>query len=557
MPQMVWSATPQGVFNYFNVRMLEGTGLTLQQAIEGAFWLAVHPDDRAACKLKWDHSLSTGEPHEIEYRLQMANGTYCYMLRRVVAIWDAAGEIELWLATCTDISEIVAARQAKAMSFEQLEIMVAERTRDLEQSQAKLARSARLQALGQLVAGIAHDFNNVLHGVQGCSELIHRHAESPEKVRHYAGHISVATQRGSSITGRMLAFSRQSPLMQEAVDVGVLFDSLRDTLSSVLGTGIAIKTLNPDGSLALLADRGQLETVLVNLGTNARDAMSMTGTLEYTAALEIVDAQQTALPVDLTPGRYVRVSVRDTGTGMDAQTLARATEPFFTTKPVGSGTGLGLAMAHGFAEQSGGGLHIDSVLGVGTTIQMWFQEAQTDATPQIEEEFIFSRPSKADPHRVVLVDDDPIVLTMMQDQLSEAGYDVVAFENGTLALAHLRADKEVDGLISDFSMPTIDGMSLIREAQQIRPGLPAVLCTGFVNAAEVMKLNADSGIFRLIYKPASAAQIIKAFQTLLGSASEASCVALEPKRSPLGEICRPDDTRTMHSVAVSGRVVSC
>ena len=515
MPHMVWSATPQGVFRYFNVRMLAATGLSLQQANDGAFWLAVHPDDRESCKSKWERSLSTGEPHEIEYRLRMADGTYCYMLRRVVAVLDAAGQIEQWLATCTDISEIVAARHAQAMSLEQLEIMVVERTRDLEQTQAKLARSARLQALGQLVAGIAHDFNNVLHGVRGCADLIHKYADVPEKVRHYTGRISAATERGSFVTSRMLSFSRQSPLVQEAVDVSLLFDSLRDLLSSILGSGIEVNTVTPNGGIALLADRGQLETVLVNLGTNARDAMSLTGKLEYSACVQVVSEMQKDLPVDLAAGRYVRLSVTDSGTGMDAETLARATEPFFTTKTVGSGTGLGLAMAHGFAEQSGGGLHIESVVGHGTTIHMWFQAADTGDDRQIEPEAVLEHPPGTAPRRVVLVDDDPIVLTMMQDQLLDAGYDVVAFRNGALALDHLREDLRVDGLISDLSMPVIDGVSWIQQAQQIRPALPAILCTGFVNATEIVKLTAETGTFRLIYKPSSAAKIMSEFETLM------------------------------------------
>ncbi len=244
------------------------------------------------------------------------------------------------------------------------------------QALARLAHAQRMEALGQLAGGVAHDFNNILQVVQGAGRMIERQPEDAENVRRLALMMSESAGRGANITRRLLTFARRADLQNEPVDAGALFSSMRDILAHTLGSGVTVRTHVGAGLPLALADRQQLETVLINLGTNARDAMDGDGELDFSAEEEIVGPDELGdHPAHLKPGAYVRFSVSDTGGGMPPEVAARACEPFFTTKPEGKGTGLGLAMAQGFAEQSGGALKIESEPGRGTTIHLWLPVA--------------------------------------------------------------------------------------------------------------------------------------------------------------------------------------
>ncbi len=247
--------------------------------------------------------------------------------------------------------------------------------RDLE---AQLAQAQKMQALGELAGGIAHDINNVLQAVSSALALIARRPDQPVSVSRFAALGSTAAERGAAITRRLLLFARRADLSAEPIDVAGLLTELSEVLAHTLGSAVAVVVEDACDVPPLLADKSQLETVLVNLATNARDAMPDGGRLTLSAGVEQV-GPDASHPASLSPGRYVRLAVRDTGTGMDPATLARVTEPFFTTKPAGKGTGLGLAMARGFAEQSGGALAIDSAPGRGTTVALWLPQAEPEA----------------------------------------------------------------------------------------------------------------------------------------------------------------------------------
>jgi signal transduction histidine kinase len=256
---------------------------------------------------------------------------------------------------------------------ETLETRVRQEVAARQAAQARLGHAQRMQALGQLAGGIAHDFNNVLQAISGGMRLIERRLGDPHSVERLIAQINEAADRGAAVTGRLLAFARHEELRAERIDAAVLLAELRDTLTHTIGAGIAVRIEAADDLPPLLADKHQLETVLVNLATNARDAMAGEGTLTLAAAPD----QAAEASAHLAPGDYLRISVTDTGAGMDQATLARVTEPFFTTKAAGLGTGLGLAMARGFAEQSGGGMLIASELGRGTTVTLWLPRAAT------------------------------------------------------------------------------------------------------------------------------------------------------------------------------------
>ena len=277
----------------------------------------------------------------------------------------------------------------------------------------------------------------------------------------------------------------------EQIDAAELLDSVREVFAHTLGPAIRVLAEVPAGLPPLSADRGQLETALVNLGTNARDAMPGGGILTLSA--EAVRDH----PAAPAPGDYVRISVTDTGIGMAAATLARAREPFFTTKPPGEGTGLGLSMVGDFCEQSGGAMTIDTAPGTGTTVSLWLRSAMPETAPGPGKA---SDAVRADPGgaHVLLVDDDSAVREILADHLEESGFAVLTAASGVEALALIEGGERVDVLVCDLSMPKLNGVETIRQARALRPDLPCLLLTGYVG--ERAALSAE-GAFSVIRKP--------------------------------------------------------
>ncbi|TCZ66641.1 response regulator [Roseicella aquatilis] len=412
-----------------------------------------------------------------------------------------------------------------------LEARVAERTRALREANARLEAEAqerrnaeaallqaqKLQAVGQLAGGIAHDFNNVLQAVLGGVALIGKRAQDPAAVARLTGMVEEAAQRGQSITRRLLAFSRREELRADRLDVGALLTGLREVLDATLGPGITVVVQAPEGLSPVLADRGQFETVLVNLATNARDAMAQGGCLTLSAEPVTVPP---GVAGDLPPGDYIRLTVADTGSGMDPAVLARAGEPFFTTKPAGQGTGLGLAMARSFAEGSGGCMVIESAPGRGTRIALVLP-ALREAAP--------ASPAAAPPGmvtprhaRVLLVDDEPVVREVLAGQLADAGYQVAEAASGAEALEHLDQGLCCDLLVSDLAMPGMDGVTLIREARRRRRGLPAILLTGYAGDAAALAVGQQvDGGFTLLRKPVTGARLLDQVAAVLGAQAPA------------------------------------
>jgi PAS domain S-box-containing protein len=325
-------------------------------AIGGPDWqaldAAIHPEDRAAYEAAWNGVVSgKDEGWSVETRIRRPDGSWC---------WDWCHGVVL---------------EREAGSGRPLRLVgILQDVSEPRRLQAELRQGQKLQALGELAGGMAHDFNNVLQAVAGATRMIERAAEDPAVVRRRAGILHAAVDRGSAITGRLLAFARRGEAHREVLAPEPLLAELRDILAATLGARIAVELRAAPGLPPLRADRAQLLTVLLNLATNARDAMPQGGTLTLSA--EPVDrAPGQGGPPGLAPGAYLRLSVRDTGAGMDAATLARVTEPFFTTKPPGQGTGLGLSLARQFAEQAGGTLEIVSAPGEGTTVTLWLPQS--------------------------------------------------------------------------------------------------------------------------------------------------------------------------------------
>ncbi|CAN7435470.1 response regulator [Phenylobacterium sp. LjRoot219] len=381
-----------------------------------------------------------------------------------------------------------------------------------EQAQAQSAHAERMTALGQLAGGIAHDFNNILQVVSGGAARIDRDPGNREGVVRDAQRIQDAVERGSAISRRLLAFARRDALNHEAVDAAALLTDVGDLLAHTIGPSINVHIDVARTPGRCMADRRQLETVILNLATNARDAMPKGGDLTVSAAGMVLDHD--CEHPRLKAGAYVRIAVADTGTGIGAETLSRVAEPFFTTKPKGKGTGLGLSMAKGFAEQSGGAFAIASELGRGTTVTLWLPQADANLAPPPTDSTRES--AAAVGRRVLMVDDDELVREMLMASLEDAGFVILEAEDAANALALLDQGAEVDALLTDFSMPGMDGLDLIREVHARKPDLPAILLTGHVGEVAAQAVHRQrSDRFTLLQKPMKPAQIAERLAALI------------------------------------------
>ncbi|HWU95976.1 MAG TPA: PAS domain S-box protein [Sphingomonas sp.] len=343
----------------------------------------------------------------------------------------------------------------------------------LEQAQEAFFQSQKMEAIGKLTGGVAHDFNNLLAAIVGSLDLARRKMADGADISRFIDNAMKAAERGATLTQRMLAFARKQELALETVDPVALVRGMAELLQRTIGGGVRIDTEFPLVVPHVHADPAQLELGLINLAVNARDAMPEGGRIVIAAREERV-----APGGGLAPGTYVCLSVTDNGQGMDTETLARATEPFYTTKGVGKGTGLGLSMVHGFAEQCGGKLTLRSQLGEGTTAELWLPVSDADAIGK-GAEAATEQPAVAMDQLVVLaVDDDALVLTNTAAMLEDAGHRVLLASSGKAAL-QLLGEGHVDILITDFAMPDMNGAQLAEAAQAGWPGLPILLVSGY------------------------------------------------------------------------------
>jgi len=355
-----------------------------------------------------------------------------------------------------------------------------EAQRALEKTRESLFQSQKMEALGRLTGGIAHDFNNLLMVVMGSLEVVRRRVPQEPKVLTLLDNAIQGAQRGATLTQRMLAFARSQKLVEELVDAQELVRGMAEMLQRALGPQMRIEVRFPLSLRPILADSNQLEMALLNLVVNARDAMADDGQI-------IISAREVRLAADdgaLQAGSYICLSVTDNGQGMDAQTLSHAREPFFTTKGVGKGTGLGLSMVHGFAEQSGGRLALESVVGQGTTAEIWLPVAQGDILDDVVDVEPLPPVTASRALRVLVVDDDPLVLVSTAAMLEDLGHSAVQAESALDALARLSDGEAVDLVLTDLAMPDLSGADLARRIKQRWPGLPVLLASGYADKLE-------------------------------------------------------------------------
>jgi PAS domain S-box-containing protein len=336
-----------------------------------------------------------------------------------------------------------------------------------------LRQSQKMEAMGQLTGGVAHDFNNLLTPIVGALDMLQRKGLGGEREQRLIAGAAQSAERAKVLVQRLLAFARRQPLQAVAVDVAKLIRGMADLVASTTGPQILVEVQVSGDPPAALGDPNQLEMALLNLAVNARDAMPNGGTLRITAAAQVISA---GFRAGLRAGQYVCVSVADTGKGMDEATLARAVEPFFSTKGVGKGTGLGLSMVHGLASQLGGALTIDSKLGRGTIIELWLP--QTEKAPEAAASTRDLEPITAR-GTALLIDDEELVRLSTADMLSDIGFRVIEVASAEEALAIIDGGTYIDLIVTDHLMPGMSGTDLSRHLRSQRPKLPVLIVSGY------------------------------------------------------------------------------
>ncbi len=418
---------------------------------------------------------------------------------------------------------------------EELEQRVQERTAELaaanrqllaqiderERVEATLRRMQRLEAVGQLTSGVAHDFNNLLTVVLGNLGFLEKSLAAlgiDGKISQRLSYMRSAAERGAKLTHQLLSFSRRQRLEPKTVDLNDCLSNMRDLLQSTMGGTIAFETDLATDLWTASVDPTQLELAVLNLAINARDAMEVGGTLTVTTRNARLGPP--SAPEEPPAGEYVEVCVTDTGTGMTDETRAKALEPFYTTKEIGKGSGLGLSQVLGFAQQSGGGIRISSQFGQGTTIHIYLPKA--DSKPETVE----ARAPQIAHHsdgtlRILLVDDDRAVREVTADILREVGYDVIEAGSAGAALEMLNREGKIDLLVLDFAMPGMSGADLARQIRPRHPSLPLIFITGFADRGALEGFRGA----RVISKPFIDDELVEAVRKSLNETEPSGAVA--------------------------------
>jgi PAS domain S-box-containing protein len=438
-------------------------------------WLE-HPDDGGVTGAQMRKLGESASTVRFESRFRHRDGSYRWLS------WTAVPDQDHIYAVARDVTAEKAA---------------AERLRATEEA---LLQSQKMEAVGQLTGGIAHDFNNLLTGIVGSLDLMQTRLDQgrTENVSRYINAAMTSANRAAALTHRLLAFARRQPLVPKSVDANQLVVSLEDLLRRTIGETIDLGITASDDLWGTLCDPNQLESALLNLAINARDAMPDGGRLSIVTGNARLDGVTADTPA-LAPGDYICIDVTDTGTGMSAEVAARAFDPFFTTKPIGQGTGLGLSMIYGFARQSNGHASIDSRIGQGTSVKLYLPRHLGDIAAE-HASAVKAAEHAATGETVLVVEDEPVVRGVILEMLGEQGYRTLEAVDGPSGLRILRMGERIDLLVTDVGLPGMNGRQLADQARETRPDLKVLFITGYAESVAIADGFLQPGM-EMITKP--------------------------------------------------------
>lgn len=485
-------ADAAGMMSAVNPAWTQVLGWSENELLTRGYAGFIHPDDRAASLEAIALMARSHRPTRFENRVAMREGGWKSIE------WTAAPEPDglNFVAVGRDLTE------AKA------------RESELETAREALRHSQKMEAIGQLTGGIAHDFNNMLTGIIGGLDLVQRNIASGrlDRVDRYIDAANTSAQRAAALTSRLLAFGRKQSLDLQVTDVNALVTGMSELLARTLGEQTMLESHLREDLWTASTDSNQLESALLNLCINARDAMPGGGKLTVETDHVHLDERYTRDHPEVAPGEYVVLSVSDTGIGMAPSTVEKAFEPFFTTKPVGQGTGLGLSMIYGFARQSGGHARIYSEVGLGTTVKLFIPRAEGSADME-------SQSASQDPaglgETVMIVEDDPSVRLFVTEVLREIGYKTIEATDAQTAIPLLQAKGPVDLLVTDVGLPGLNGRQLAEIAREARPGLKVLFITGYAQNATVRSGFLDEDM-EMLTKPFSVEALAIKIRDMVG-----------------------------------------
>src|SRR5215813_2432221 len=524
LPQLVWTCLPDGRVDYLNRQWLDYTGMSESEPLDSRqLEQIIHPDDLAATTAGWTAAAEGRAPYDLEHRIRAADGGYRWFKTRGTPVTDSLGQTIKWFGTCTDIQDIVEARDTLKLRREQLELMVEERTRELaaanarlrteigerELAQTALVQAQKMEAVGQLTGGIAHDFNNLLTAVSGSLELLETRTLDEKSLRLLQT-AQRGAARGAKLTQSLLAFARKQHLEPATADLNSIIAEMTEMLRSSVGASVDVRQSLAGELWPVMIDVNQIESALLNIAINARDAMPQGGTLLIKTVN--IGAHSAELPDELSGRDCVLVSMHDTGTGMSPEVIEHAFEPFFTTKEIGRGTGLGLSMVFGVVRQSGGTVRIHSRIREGTTVQIYLPRSVETAPRRSGRRMQVPSIGGA---RILVVDDDPDVRWVAAECLRGVGHYVTEAGAGGTALTILERDEPFDLVVIDLAMPGLSGAETVRLARRTHRDLKALFCTSY---ADVSRSEAETGSDALLRKPFGPDTLIASVQRALQQA---------------------------------------
>ncbi|OOY33516.1 ATP-binding protein [Thioclava sp. F36-6] len=467
-------------------------GLTIEQIV-----VNVHEDDKPGLMAAIDRATQQTTPYAYQFRVKRADGLYHWV--------EANGRMEaetprIFAGVLMDLDDrraILEERDKAAAELsklnETLEQRVEEQTAKLMQREGELRQAQKMEAVGQLTGGLAHDFNNLLTAISGSLDFVAKRLEDGrrEEILRYLEAAQASTERAASVTQRLLAFSRQQSLMPKPTDVPHLVRSMEDLMRHSIGPHILVRAEDDAEAWPAMVDPNQLESALLNLCINSRDAMPDGGTITISTTNEVIETENSELP----PGDYLRLSVHDTGTGMTSEEISKAFDPYFTTKPSEKGTGLGLSMVYGFARQSGGCATIDSELGKGTTVNIFLPRSlETVARAEVDLP-LSEEPATGGGHTILVVDDEAIVRFVVVEALEEAGFTVYQAAHAAAGLQVLQDQPEVTLLLTDIGLPGgMTGRELAARAREAREDLRVMFMTGYDEEAATATTLTDTEV---------------------------------------------------------------